>query len=194
MEPNPWLRWIECHPGLAGYVQAVGVIATVALAVFGPPLILFFNRARDWWITRLDAIHFARTARANVRAVIQQIDALLDNLAKFAPQLPWRGGFGEMMIQIQPPLGLPQYGDLGHRLLFLQRFKEQAVGYNSWLLGLIQKTNSADELNTQREQIKTVLADLRSSAVQACTTIDAMKIYPWSRRAKERSELDNQAR
>ena len=37
MEPRALLRWIECHPGLAGYIQAVGVVATVALALLGPP-------------------------------------------------------------------------------------------------------------------------------------------------------------
>ena len=32
-EPNAWLRWIECHLGVAGFVQAIGTILAVVAAV-----------------------------------------------------------------------------------------------------------------------------------------------------------------
>lgn len=38
-EPNSILRWIECHPSFAGYLQAIGTIAAFALALLAPPIV-----------------------------------------------------------------------------------------------------------------------------------------------------------
>src|ERR1700749_1117003 len=43
-EPNAVFRWIECHPGVASFVQALGVIATVAAALFAPRLAFLFDK------------------------------------------------------------------------------------------------------------------------------------------------------
>lgn len=45
---EPWaiLRWIECHSGLAGYLQAVGTVAAVAVAAFAPRIAEWFQERR----------------------------------------------------------------------------------------------------------------------------------------------------
>lgn len=47
MEPSAVLRWIECHPGLAGYVQAVGAVAAIAVALAFPWLMRERDRKFD---------------------------------------------------------------------------------------------------------------------------------------------------
>jgi len=45
LEPNLWLRWIECHPALAGYLQTIGTIAAVSAAIAIPLLIRNADKA-----------------------------------------------------------------------------------------------------------------------------------------------------
>jgi hypothetical protein len=44
-EPNRWLRWIECHPGFASWLQAGGTIVAIAIAI-AIPLILRLREER----------------------------------------------------------------------------------------------------------------------------------------------------
>jgi hypothetical protein len=44
IRPDGLLPWIECHPGLAGYLQAIGVVAAVAMAFLAPNITARFQR------------------------------------------------------------------------------------------------------------------------------------------------------
>jgi len=187
-EHIPWLHFIECHPGFAAYLQAVGIILTLALAIFGPPLTLFWTRARDWWARRLNTIHIARTIRGSVLALIEQIEERIASITSAdTPRPPWRGGpASDAMIKI--PNGLlavpyEPYAD-GARLQFLQNLSLQTSAFNS--IAMTMTTVSLDKVYQEdwpmlRDQARSALADLEASAREALKTIDAMKPYPWSR-------------
>jgi hypothetical protein len=36
MEPNLYLRWFECHPGLGTWVQGIGTLLAICVAIFIP--------------------------------------------------------------------------------------------------------------------------------------------------------------
>jgi len=46
-EPVWFLRWIECHPGLAGYIQAAGTVIAVLVALYAPRIASWFEY-RQW--------------------------------------------------------------------------------------------------------------------------------------------------
>jgi hypothetical protein len=181
MEPSHTLRWIECHPSLAGYIQAVGIVGTLVLAVLGPPLIYLFNNLYGWWYRRLDAIVTAHNARVAVCNLLQQIDARLEKAPSVTPAEPWRGGiYAEMSVQVPFNLAPPPTHSFDSRLRFLQEIGQRAIAYNEWLIKLPTAT-VPHELDIQRGQIETALSDLRCGAVQVRQAIDNMKIVPWSR-------------
>jgi hypothetical protein len=70
MDPHQWVRFVECHPGLAGYVQAAGVILTILGAMFWPLL----KRLYDRWLR-------SRARRQNTRryafAVLHMIEEII---------------------------------------------------------------------------------------------------------------------
>lgn len=44
MDPHHWMRFIECHPGFASYIQAAAVSVTLLGAIFYPPLRLAYEK------------------------------------------------------------------------------------------------------------------------------------------------------
>lgn len=44
MEPSAVLRWMECHPGFAGYVQAIGTVGAVIIALYAPRIAAYFSQ------------------------------------------------------------------------------------------------------------------------------------------------------
>jgi hypothetical protein len=46
MEPSTWLRWIECHPGLSGYLQVLGTMLALFVAI-GAPLLIELAQRRN---------------------------------------------------------------------------------------------------------------------------------------------------
>ena len=39
MEPSTWLRWIECHPALGSWIQGIGTLLAILVAVWVPMII-----------------------------------------------------------------------------------------------------------------------------------------------------------
>ncbi len=68
-ERNPLLRWIECHPGFAGYLQVLGVALSILVAAFIP-----------WWLANRDARARRREALASVVAAVTRTKQALANL------------------------------------------------------------------------------------------------------------------
>jgi len=70
METSAIIRWMECHPGTSSYVQAAGVVLTLAGALFGAPIRATYLRWRhrrmlmessdQWAATRIHDIHMMR--------------------------------------------------------------------------------------------------------------------------------------
>lgn len=177
-----WLHWIECHPGLAGYIQAAGVIITVALALLGPPVVLLFRTARAWWLRRLDDIQYAHVARESIEAMITHIDARQLDLSKFLDARPAPdASLGFMWVPVSPYVTDMLGGNSNRRLLFLKQFGEQALAYNFSVAELCK--NPSDDSERGSNILRASLVELRASALRVCGIIDKMKVWrwPWSR-------------
>ncbi len=80
MDPHQWMRFIECHPGFAGYVQAAGVIATIAAAIFGPPAKLAYDRWMRARARRRNTLETAWWFLSQVEEVVAAFDQRLARL------------------------------------------------------------------------------------------------------------------
>src|SRR5271168_1205969 len=84
IEPNSWLRWIECHPGLAGYVQAVGVVGTLMLALLGPPVAQLIEFVRERRARNKTTISVARSLLPYVNSMLERIEGRLVTLSTYS--------------------------------------------------------------------------------------------------------------
>jgi hypothetical protein len=46
MDPHPWMRLIECHPGFAGYLQLIASIIAMMVAILVPIFLARSDRSR----------------------------------------------------------------------------------------------------------------------------------------------------
>jgi hypothetical protein len=70
-----WLQWIECHPGLAAWVQAIGTITAVLIAVFLPLWLEHRAHRERSRVIRLEtqaAFSRVQQALAAVRMAVEQ--------------------------------------------------------------------------------------------------------------------------
>src|ERR1041385_7341778 len=84
MEPSAVLRWVECHPGLAAWFQAVGTIAAVLLALAAPIASEFIARLRR--AHRLDQVTGAAFLR--LRRALVNLQCESDLRAQWLERLP----------------------------------------------------------------------------------------------------------
>lgn len=80
MDPHWWMRFVECHPGFAAYLQAAGVIATIVAAIFGPPAKLAYDRWIRARATRRNTLETAWWLLSQVEEVIAAFDQRLARL------------------------------------------------------------------------------------------------------------------
>jgi len=71
---------MECHPGSAGYIQAAGVILTVAGALFGPPIKASYQRWRVRRNRRRNADILAVRQGPDIELLLSRIDWRLEQL------------------------------------------------------------------------------------------------------------------
>jgi hypothetical protein len=76
MEPNSILRWVECHPGLAGYLQALGVVAAVLVAFFAPRIADYFSRQQHAADVRANTKNVVRIFKKEMPDVLSKCAAL----------------------------------------------------------------------------------------------------------------------
>jgi hypothetical protein len=78
-----WLKWIECHPSLAGYIQAVGTILAVLVAFFAPRISAYFERRARESERRSETKKFIRSRIPEAKEIGLRVanvrNALLDN-------------------------------------------------------------------------------------------------------------------
>jgi hypothetical protein len=183
MEPNTVIKWIECHPGLAGYVQAVGVIAGVAIALFGPPIARWLERWHQRRARAKSIVRFARGCLPSIQLLIERIDMASARLHNFhnlhaidAGQ--WNELIKSTGIEIPGTCDAVMYNQNDDWVLpdlkFLRDLIGRARGYNSALWESAQQGHTAKDLSDMRMQVRCGLNDLRAEASGALATIEAM--------------------
>jgi len=179
-EPNWVLKWIECHPGLAGYIQAVGVVATLMVALLGPPL----ARAVAHWRARLAR----RTATTNticgsdesVEALLERINGRLATVDTYGDPYGTDANlvFDNLGIEIPYRLDMQFFDNEVYeraRLEFLQRLSNETRGYNMMLGQMRQQGVGEGGWEAFRAKIRAKLEDLKWEATGAMGIIAKAK-------------------
>lgn len=160
---NAILHWMECHPGTASYVQAVGVILTVAGAIVGPTIKSRWAAFQARREEIRNAKQFARSAKVDVEHVI----ALINERLEIAESIRGQGAsFEAVCITIPPRLiafpGFQRYPKLWE-LNSVFELGDMLMGYNSALMAGYEKTDKtlSDFIVRQLTTIKAKAADVR---------------------------------
>jgi hypothetical protein len=173
-EPSAVLRWIECHPGLAAWVQAVGTIAAVLLAMAVPVAAEFFvRRGHTRQVDHVTSGTFLRLRRALVSLQCES-DLRLQWLARLPTNLNgtlagiW---LEDMHIPIGQELTHAAADPAGLRSDFSRALLlslENASQFNSWVTRLRQYPEQffPDQWATTRQ----VLQDIARKVCENTTT------------------------
>jgi hypothetical protein len=78
MDPHHWMRFIECHPGFASYIQAAVVSVTLLGAIFYPPLRLAYEKWLRAYSRKKEAKRYAYSLLPEVETIIS---GMADRLA-----------------------------------------------------------------------------------------------------------------
>ncbi len=106
-EPSALLRWIECHPGTAGYIQAVGTVLAVIGALCAPRVAAWLEERR------LDADQKRRTNLLLETLVVptmevgnraERIEAAIDEQRAHPPSEEIWDSWFDATIYLKPPL------------------------------------------------------------------------------------------
>ncbi|HEY2071783.1 MAG TPA: hypothetical protein VGG48_19640 [Rhizomicrobium sp.] len=178
MEQNHWLRWIECHPGLAGYLQAVGVVGTLVLALLGPLVARWIGRFRERRARNAKTLSLARSLLPHVNTLLERIHGRLETLGTYSEPEgnDWGLFLQNMMIEIPGPLDIRFSGfDLDQaRLAFYARLVEEARGYDNTLGNKQREGAREGEWGALRRAIHADLTKLRELALDASAKIRDM--------------------
>ena len=165
-EANWILRWIECHPGLAGYIQAIGVVITIIIAVLGPPLARYLER-RKARAARKDLTNsIIQGAVPSVAALLERIDGRLSTIGTYGDV---SGPDANLVLE---NLGIPIPASLDmlfmdndqvetSRLDFLDRLNKAARKYNMLLSEIRTEGVNEKTWPGQLNRIRTALDDLK---------------------------------
>lgn len=171
-ETNAILRWIECHPGLAGYIQAVGVVTTLMVALLGPPLARALDRRRARISRRNLTTSIIRGAEPSVAALMERIDKRLATVDDYGAGLTFL--LNNLGVEIPGALDMQFVSDEHYernRLEFLQRLTNAARGYNVYLMELVQKGVPEGGWDSTRQTIRSKLEDLKWQTLGAQSAI-----------------------
>lgn len=165
-EPNWALKWIECHPGLAGYIQAVGIVATLMIALLGPPLVRGLELWRAYRDRRTATINTILGAKQSVDALQERIDGRLATVDTYGDPFGNDANlvFDNLGIEIPARLDMQFYGDDVYersRLDFLQTLTNEARGYNMALAQMRQEGVAEGAWDAFRRKIRAKLEDLK---------------------------------
>lgn len=89
IEPVGILQWIECHPGLAGYLQAMGGVLAVLVAVFAPQIAARFQQKQ-----------LQAEANENTGRWVKVLDAAMPSVVDMCAELSFK-----IRTQTCPPAG-----------------------------------------------------------------------------------------
>lgn len=165
-EPNLILKWIECHPGLAGYVQALGVVVTLLLAIAGPPVARAWGRHRAHVLRRRTTTNVILGSAPNVDLLLERINGRLATVDTYGDPFGADANlvFDNLGVEIPGSLDMI-FADDEHferaRLEFLQRLTNDARGYNLMLAQMRQRGVPEGRWDSLRLQIRAKLEDLK---------------------------------
>lgn len=139
MEPFAVLRWMECHPGFAGYVQAVGTVGAVIIALYAPSIAAYFSRRASLEERRARTLILVQglgTPTIDVGVEADRIKSALEEIRMLPPNPGAWADWFENRLLLRPPL---QFEFLHQRLAdadpkLTRAFREVAesiVSYNS---------------------------------------------------------------
>lgn len=176
LEADRTLRWIECHPGVAGYIQAAGVVATIAIAVLGPPLAREIGNWRAYRARKEATTRVILGSQQNVEALLERIGGRLETIGTYdEPDGTDSNLFlDNLMIEIPGPLDLGFYARKDFetaRLEFLPQLMESARGYDIVLGSKRQEGVRPGEWDILRETVRAKLEDLKTIALSAALII-----------------------
>jgi len=120
-----WLCWIETHPGLAGWVQALGVLATIIIAILSPMWSEYLVERRLKRTAAIKAANAASRAAGSAEAFVQGADGWGEDPA-FDRAFP-RQAFESALADLRSAeTNLPHLGLVGPALA---RFSMAFVGF-----------------------------------------------------------------
>ena len=100
------LRWIECHPSLAGYLQAVGVVAAVVVAFYAPRITAHFEERRYQRLVKRRTAQAFATQRADMADVEANIARVHETLTRWENRQPpaqaWDNVFDSAIVLPMP--------------------------------------------------------------------------------------------
>jgi hypothetical protein len=172
MEPNAWLRWLECHPGLAGYLQTIGAVIAIGVAVASP------------WIAASFADRQARKARAertwvligalkdpvqNIAAAAARAEAYLEKWKHAAPQQNlWPDFCKTIFVSVPTAIDLlHQQTDVDPKLIAPYREVQTAVMAHNTLINEAQLAGQAGA-SLRWSGVWTDLHTSATSVLEAC--------------------------
>lgn len=107
MEPSAALRWMECHPGFAGYVQAVGTVGAVVIALYAPRIAAYFSQKASQEQRRartLILIQNLGTPTIDVGVEADRIKRALEEIEGLPPNPGAWADWLEKRLLLKPPL------------------------------------------------------------------------------------------
>jgi hypothetical protein len=170
------MQFVECHPGFAGYVQAVGVILTVAIALFGPPLKALYDRWQVRREQREAADRVARAFLAQAEKILTHIDEGVEKISSANPH-NWRIVVSQVGIDVPTQFEADYLAEDGSvdvaRLCYIQRFLEALGKWNLSLSPLRFATRpiGPTELSDAKVDLLARLVELRAQAADVRYTI-----------------------
>ncbi|HTW34840.1 MAG TPA: hypothetical protein VMD53_09495 [Rhizomicrobium sp.] len=129
-EPNSWLRWVECHPGLAGYIQAIGTIGAILVAILAPVI-------ATQWQSHLEyraRLQRSKTLAGSMRNTIWDVDAEVRRVGELLaaatepPEDTMNGNFlaRQLVLRLPPKLDLFYQVVAGTELSITRQFVDTA--------------------------------------------------------------------
>jgi hypothetical protein len=96
-EPNAFLRWVECHPGLAGWGQAIFTALAVFAAITTPRIAEYFADRRATRDLRRQTAQIVATLRTTAAELLPQIGVIAKRVSNHRQRPPgdlsWKDWF-----------------------------------------------------------------------------------------------------
>lgn len=180
MEPNAVLQWIECHPGLSGYLQAVGTVLAILVAFYAPSISRWLDRRHARRLVVAASRQFMRSLRPAYASIendsnkaIAALDAqtaspaeneLIMKRGAETMSLP-NDWFNLLLVQLPPQLDyMDQHDFHGPTVESARRIAQQVRDYNNRRaeVSRLDKDRLIENWNELRRELLTRLAALKN--------------------------------
>lgn len=173
MDPHPWMRLIECHPGFAGYLQLIASVVALVAAILAPILIARSNGRRR-------ADNLCKSVAVDVFDIRYESDLIANGLQEDRDEalrsslttLQWKRWLKDHEIPISPRLiaAVEQMNDLNTRLVDAVRDTFLAACIYNRLLHKLADVSDEDmremDWDGEFDAISTALSQVRSRVTE----------------------------